>query len=348
MNSTFKLIAISFLILLLIPSCSNDDSDTPTPELIEGFRVVRLIGTAVGEMRSVPDIDGDGIEDMGNCFDLTLVDAYTGKILGTATDCLSEITTVGDGLALVGTAFFNFENGTVVTRGLTTVQPTTHGSSSMTHITGAIPTSTSNDILEGTGEFEGLQGGVRLSGAVNLSNIQSDNEITFNCVFVIPAFFNPEDVDSKRLVLRLVGTTVGETRLQDLDNDGVMEEANCFDVDLIDFRSGETIGTATDCLSDINGVGEGLALTGTTIFNLPDGQLISKGLTSVMPTTHGSEDITHITGAIPSDGDNNIIAGSGAYTNATGSARLSGAVNLSKIVSDNEVSFDCLFLIELD
>ncbi|MEM1325605.1 MAG: hypothetical protein AAGI23_06605 [Bacteroidota bacterium] len=338
----FPLVVSLCLCFSFFTSCEEETIDNPNLE--QGFRVVRLVGTAVGEMRPVPDIDGDGQEDMGNCFDLTLVDAYTGKVLGKGTDCLSNVQQVGEGLAIVGTAFFEFDDGTVVTRGLTSVRPKTHGSPTVTHITGAIPTASSNDILSGTGQFEGVSGGVRLSGAVDMSKVESNNQITFNCVFVIPAKIDPNEVEENKMVLRLAGTAVGENRAVD----GIEGGGNCFDVDVYDVMTGEKIGTGTDCLSNVNEVGEGLALTGTAIFNLPGGQIVSRALTSVQPKTHGSDGKTHITGSIPSKGDNDIVSGTGKYAEASGTVRLSGAVDMSNVASNNEITFDCLFLVELD
>lgn len=149
--------------------------------------VVRLVGTAIGEDRTVPDIDGDGIGDPALCFDINLEDVKTGKIIGTATDCLSNITSVGDGLSLVGTTTFDFNNGNqLVSRGITTVQPITDGSPNMTHITGSIPDVNENNILSGTGKYHNASGPVRLSGAVNMAP-QDDGslQITFDCLFVI-------------------------------------------------------------------------------------------------------------------------------------------------------------------
>lgn len=344
-----NVIYLVFVSILLQFSCNEDDGGdySSEDETVNGFRVVKLIGTAVGEPRMVPDIDGDGIEDEANCFDLTVIDALTGEIIGTGTDCLSNVTESGTGLALVGTAYFNFEDGTVVTRGLTSVQPKLHGSPEITHITGAIPTEGANDILSGTGIFEGATGSVRLSGAVNMSKVTSDNEITFGCVFIIPAPINKANIDPNIKVLRLVGTSVGQTRtVPDIDGDGTDDEGNCFDLDLIDVQTGEKIGTATDCLSNVTPTNDGVALVGTAIFNLPGGQIVTRGLTSVQPKTHGSLDKTHITGAIPPNvGANDIISGTGAYVNATGSVWLSGAVNMSKVASDNEITFNCLFVI---
>ena len=149
--------------------------------------VVRLVGTAIGEDRMVSDIDGDEIDDPALCFDINLEDVQTGKIIGTATDCLSDITSVGDGLSLVGTTTFNFNDGNQLTsRGITTVQPVTDGSPNMTHITGSIPDVNDNSILSGTGKFYDASGPVRLSGAVNMvSQDDGSLQITFDCLFVI-------------------------------------------------------------------------------------------------------------------------------------------------------------------
>ena len=146
--------------------------------------VVQIRGTDVGEMRMVSDIDDDGKPDEAMCFDIDMVNPNTNMVIGTATDCLSNITPVGDGLALIGTTYFNFKEGTLVTRGKTTVQPTTHASETVTHITSAVP-SGSNDIVAGTGVFTGATGSVRLSGLVDLSKKESEGKITFDCIFVI-------------------------------------------------------------------------------------------------------------------------------------------------------------------
>jgi hypothetical protein len=147
--------------------------------------VLRLMGTGEAYAGMVPDIDGDGADDPATCFDVNLYDA-SGKMIGTATDCLSEITPVGDGLALIGTTIFRLPNGTFVSRGRTTVQPiTTIMPTPATHITGAIPMDGSNGVLYGTGAFSGFTAQVRLSGAVNMSQLDSDGLITFDCLFAV-------------------------------------------------------------------------------------------------------------------------------------------------------------------
>ncbi len=155
----------------------------------------------------------------------------------------------------------------------------------------------------------------------------------------------------KQMILNLVGTGVATPgTVPDIDGDGIDDPADCFTVDLKDMtagQSGQFVGTATDCLSDVTPVGGGLSLVGTTIFEMPQGQLVSRGLTTVQPTTHGSPDVTHITGAIP-DGSNDVLSGTKKFKNAAGTVRLSGAVNMSKLASDGEITFDCIFVINLD
>ena len=181
---------INFLIAFLVLSFFVDTSSGHGSDS-KGHKggktlVLRLDGTGLLYSATVPDIDGDGEDDDAICFDLDLIDLKKNRVIGTATDCLSDITEVGDGLALVGTTFFNFDDGTIVSRGLTTVQPTTHGSPNSTHITGAISDG-SNDILSGTDEFEDATGSVRLSGAVDMSSFDATegSPITFDCIFVI-------------------------------------------------------------------------------------------------------------------------------------------------------------------
>lgn len=174
MKSVLKtLLFATVIISILVPIVAK-------PNLAVGLR-----GTSLGVPDLVPDIDGDGQDDPAMCFDLDLVDLKSGRTIGSATDCLSNITPVGDGLALVGTTYFHFPEGVLVTRGLTSVQPTTIGSPDFTHITGGIPVHDENSVLMGTGRFHKASGAARLSGAVNLSALDSDGLITFDCIFII-------------------------------------------------------------------------------------------------------------------------------------------------------------------
>jgi hypothetical protein len=148
------------------------------------------------------------------------------------------------------------------------------------------------------------------------------------------------------IAVRLVGTGLAN------DGDGLFEEFDLpplnttyFDVDLIDVKTGNVIGVASDCFSDITPIGDGLMLSDTTFLS-PSGTLISQGLTTVQLVLHGSADFTHITGAIPSPGDDSVIYGDSKFSNASGSVRLSGAVNLDALGSDL-ITFDCMFLIDV-
>jgi hypothetical protein len=164
---------------------------------------------------------------------------------------------------------------------------------------------------------------------------------------------------NRSVILQVKGTGLGEMRDIDTDGDGVLDTlANCFDVGLFDPRTGRQVGTATDCLSDVNvlidddpanaPMGWNIALTGTTFFNLPGGTLVTQGLTTVrpalQPTSQGGVTFTHVTGA---NGDGGVQYGSGKFEHAFGNARLSGLVNLSKLATDGEITFDCLFVIDL-
>ncbi|MDH5445157.1 MAG: hypothetical protein OEY52_06330 [Gammaproteobacteria bacterium] len=144
---------------------------------------MQLRGTATGYDGTVPDIDGDGIDDPATCFDVEVFNVATGLKMGDGTDCLSNITPVGGGLRIVGTTYFKLPSGTLVTRGITSVQPKTGGSESITHITGAIPGSGDNSVIAGDGAFKGVSGPVRLSGAVDMSQVDS-GIISFDCLFI--------------------------------------------------------------------------------------------------------------------------------------------------------------------
>ena len=155
----------------------------------------------------------------------------------------------------------------------------------------------------------------------------------------------PEDTS---IIVALRGSSTGVADvLSDLPDS---LDALCFpDLQMVEVKSGLVIGTARDCLSNINTVGDGMAITGTTFFNFTEGEsLISRGETSVQPTTTGSPNFTHITGAIPTAGSNQVIGGTEQYQNASGTVRLSGAVNLSLLESDGQITFDCLFEITLE
>ncbi len=181
MNTKFLIALVSFFFISVSSAAIAENQGGGN------VMVLNLVGTGNGELLKVPDIDGDGIEDDATCFEVDLLNGKNGHLIGKAVDCLSMISSVGDGLSLVGTTYFTLPQGTLVTRGNTSVQPVTEAivtpdGQPISHITGAA--SNENAILQGTGRFEGRTGTVRLSGMVDMSNIEI-GQLTFDCLFVI-------------------------------------------------------------------------------------------------------------------------------------------------------------------
>jgi len=148
--------------------------------------IVQMRGKAVGMTRAIPSIPATGTSQ-GNCFDMDLVNPGDNSVIGTATRCLTDISTVDSGMVLTATTFYRLPQGTIVSRQRTTVQPITDRSAGFTHITGALPAPLANTILAevGTGQFAGVAGSVRLAGAMDMSNFKDRNEIAFDDIAII-------------------------------------------------------------------------------------------------------------------------------------------------------------------
>ncbi len=173
---------------LSCPPLAADDSTSSMPDGISGTRlVVQFKGPGTAEPRTF-DTTGDGIPDTtAPCFDAPIFNPATGLQIGTGSDCLDVISDDNGNLRLTGTGFFTLDSGdTLVVQGNTTVrpvlQPTMRDGINFTHITGA---NGDDGVLYGTGAFDGATGGVRLSGQVDMSRLTSDNQIFFDCLFVI-------------------------------------------------------------------------------------------------------------------------------------------------------------------
>lgn len=132
----------------------------------------------------------------------------------------------------------------------------------------------------------------------------------------------------------------------------------CFDISLINLKTGNYVGTLTSSLADVVQVDPNepsrLFATITSLFQFTEwpGQpkLTARGPGSVQPFTGGSPTMTHMTGSIPSPGDNNILSGTGHFTFATGTVRESGAINLSVFREQpgDKITFDLLFVVTLN
>ncbi len=166
------------------------------------------------------------------------------------------------------------------------------------------------------------------------------DEATFDARATAPAF------GSKPVVLQFRGTDNSATpqEVPDPFNGGTID-AVCFTIDLVDVNKDKVVGEATDCISVVGVVGAALQVVETATFDFGGGHTFTaQGLVSVQPTTHGSPDVTHITGSIPQAGQNDIIAGTGRYAGLEASVRLSGAADLSAFPA--AVTFDCLFVVQ--
>ena len=176
------------------------------------------------------------------------------------------------------------------------------------------------------------------------------------CVGILVFVLAPSHAqgNGKRLVLNLVGEgTAYEMIIPDPDNPNSTTTAFCYDVDLFNAKNTQLIGTATDCLSNFEMIGGGVALVGTTTFRLPQGTFVTQGRTTVQgvlkpTTTTDGHPITNTTGA--SAAGNSILEGTKKYKNATGTVRLSGLVDLTKfnLVDGGMIFFDCLFVVDFD
>lgn len=158
----------------------------------------------------------------------------------------------------------------------------------------------------------------------------------------------------KLMVLNLVGTATAYDRtVPDIDGDGNEEPAKCFDAAVVDADTTKVIGTGTDCFAQVTLKGTGLAMVTTTYFNFPSGTFIVRLNTSGQPllqptVTPSGVTMSHMSGAASKE--NPIIGGTGRFARETGTARLSGLLNMEKFSMEKggPVTFDCLFVIDLD
>ena len=192
-NRTNMLIFL-FLLIVIFPGVSvaeeSDDNQEHTEHL-----VLKLHGTGFMYSMEVPGMEegDDPMEAM--CFELDVIDLKSNEIIGSGTDCMSNVEMKEDGnVALVGTTFFYLPEGQLVARGAITVQPVPEDFSLVSadghpysHITGSANTSDQNSIIGGTGKFENSSGRVRLSGMVDMTQftMTEDDPITFSCLFVV-------------------------------------------------------------------------------------------------------------------------------------------------------------------
>ena len=152
------------------------------------------------------------------------------------------------------------------------------------------------------------------------------------------------------ITVRLVGSSASFSSNGIFPQYGITgPESFCWNFDMVDIKTGNSIGYATDCGAIIGVVGEGLQVLGTTIFHFPGGTVASRVYTTVQPTTHGSPLFTHITGAVPREGTNNVIYGDGSFQSAEGTVRFSGAGDFSQFdpINGGVLNIDCIFTMDI-
>jgi hypothetical protein len=181
----YRIILITITMLTTVLSvCAN----AVTPDHGRTL-IMQLKGRAVGETRTIPPIEATRTTSEGNCFDVDLLDLMTDRSIGTATRCFTDVNTVNGGMVLTDTTFFRLQEGTIVARSRTAVQPALalDGSSDVTHIATAIPAPLSTTILPdaGSGVFKGVPGTTRLAGAMDMRQFRERNEIGFNDLYLI-------------------------------------------------------------------------------------------------------------------------------------------------------------------
>ena len=168
---------------------------------------------------------------------------------------------------------------------------------------------------------------------------------------VLSVFANAATPDHGRtLIVQLKGRAIGETRtIPPIDPTRTTSEGNCFDVDLTDAVTGNSLGTATRCFTDVSPGNGGTMLTDTTFFRLREGTIVSRSRTTVTPALDGSPDVVHIATAIPAPATTTILpeAGSGIFKGVPGTTRLTGAMDMRQFRERNEIAFDDIYLIKL-
>jgi len=143
-------------------------------------------------------------------------------------------------------------------------------------------------------------------------------------------------------------------------------EYACFQMDMFDPSSGALMGMGTDCLNfnaipgrvvSAKGLQKGkafeslagdVAVDALSIFSFLNGDIVvTGGTTSVRPLLEGYGDggipqRTHITGSIPTPGEDGYLLSTGTRTGRSGNVRVSGSLT----VDDNGIFFDCLWVHE--
>ena len=152
-------------------------------------QVLRITGTGSFYPCEVPATDRGTTSAF--CVDADITDLKTGEVVGKFTDALNDQDNTPDGgFVITSTARFRLLGGELLSRARVSVIPVTDDYRNFggalyrtTHVTAGIPTpGEGNNIIEATGRFKGATGQTRVSGAINLSDPNSEG---FNCLFLL-------------------------------------------------------------------------------------------------------------------------------------------------------------------
>jgi nicotinamidase-related amidase len=145
------------------------------------------------------------------------------------------------------------------------------------------------------------------------------------------------------------GTTVDPVEVFGEGNFGVFRM--CLETPMLNPTTSEQVGTGTDCIYAVEG-----GVAGITFFNFENdncGVLVHAAFTSMGqysagmgtgPITGDGPDVDTLSGAMPTDGVNTIVQGTGGFLNMTGNARLSGSLHMAT----EPAWLNCIWEVSLD
>jgi hypothetical protein len=160
---------------------------------------LEIAGTGYGHIRT--DIPGDEGKEYACFGGIPIYDKKSRMLVGFANDCMTDIEDENGAISLKGFTFLDFfapdgEVWTLMVTGGISVQPVTVKTDTawgmdVTHITGSSVgrNNTNNTCVGGSGPFDGAECISRISGMVNMENMNpqdiDNSAIGFSCFFSI-------------------------------------------------------------------------------------------------------------------------------------------------------------------
>lgn len=170
------------LIALFMLSCSNDDYNiSVTPTQVQ--MTVLAEGPSIMQGNTITHPQTSEVLEAG-CFLMDLKNPATNEIIGTLQDCV-----INDVLN---------EDGTITSRVISTINLYDRGSIMVENQVLQTPTETDgilttlfhpteNNIIDSSGEFDGIFGTVALDGEIDVTQFEMGGIVVFNCTFTVDA-----------------------------------------------------------------------------------------------------------------------------------------------------------------